>query len=74
MKLRKKGLTALKALFSVLLLYLVFTRIPFSEVWVVLKKANPAYLALALIAFGVSKWIAARRLNLYFERIVFHNA
>ena len=68
-KLRKKGLTALKALFSVLLLYLVFTRIPFSEVWVVLKKANPAYLALALIAFGVSKWIAARRLNLYFERI-----
>jgi uncharacterized membrane protein YbhN (UPF0104 family) len=68
-KLRKKGLTALKALFSVLLLYLVFTRIPFSEVWVVLKKAHPGYLALALIAFGVSKWIAARRLNLYFERI-----
>ena len=68
-KLRKKGLTVLKALFSVLLLYLVFTRIPFSEVWVVLKKANPGYLALALIAFGVSKWIAARRLNLYFERI-----
>lgn len=68
-KLRKKGLTALKALFSVLLLYLVFTRIPFSEVWVVLKKANPGYLALALIAFAVSKWIAARRLNLYFEKI-----
>lgn len=66
---RKKGLTALKALFSVLLLYLVFTRIPFSEVWVVLKKANPGYLALALIAFAVSKWIAARRLNLYFEKI-----
>ena len=68
-KLRKKGLTVLKALFSVLLLYLVFTRIPFSEVWVVLKKANPGYLALALLAFGISKWIAARRLNLYFERI-----
>ena len=68
-KLRKKGLALLKALFSALLLYLIFTRIPFSEVWEVLKKANPGYLGLALIAFGVSKWIAARRLNLYFERI-----
>ena len=68
-KLRKKGLTLLKGLFSAILLYLVFTRIPFSEVWEVLKKANPGYLALALLAFCASKWIAARRLNLYFERI-----
>lgn len=68
-KLRKKGLTALKALFSAVLLYLVFTRIPFSEVWEVLQKANPWYLLLALLAFALSKWIAARRLNRYFQCI-----
>jgi uncharacterized membrane protein YbhN (UPF0104 family) len=68
-KLRKKGLTVLKGVFSAVLLYLVFTRIPFSEVWEVLKKANPGYLLLALLAFALSKWIAARRLNLYFECI-----
>ncbi len=68
-KSRKKGLAVLKLLFSVLLLYLVFTRIPFADVWEVLKKANPFYLFLAVLAFAGSKWIAARRLNLYFGSI-----
>ena len=67
--LRKKGVTLLKFLFSGVLLYLVFTRIPFSEVWGVLKAANPAYLFLALLFFAFSKVIAAFRLNLYFHQI-----
>lgn len=68
-KSRKKVLTVLKLLFSALLLYLVFTRIPFREVWQVLKRANLTYLLLALIAFAGSKWIAAGRINCYFKRI-----
>ena len=66
---RKKGITALKFLFSALLLYLVFTRIPFSDVWGVLKSSRPAYLLLALLFFGASKVLAAYRLNLYFFQI-----
>lgn len=66
---RKKGITALKFLFSALLLYLVFTRIPFSEVWGVLKSSRPVYLLLALLLFACSKVIAAYRLNLYFFQI-----
>lgn len=67
--LRKKGVALLKILFSGLLLYLVFTRIPFSEVWKVLTAAKPAYLLLALLFFILSKIIAAYRLNLYFYQI-----
>lgn len=67
--LRKKGIALLKVLFSGLLLYLVFTRIPFSEVWGILKTANPVYLLLAILFFAISKGIAAFRLNLYFHQI-----
>ena len=67
--LRKKGIAALKLLFSGLLLYLVFTRIPFAEVWEVVKSAHPAYLLLAFIFFAFSKVVAAFRLNLYFYQI-----
>ncbi len=66
---RKKGLTALKFLFSALLLYLVFTRIPFSDVWETLRSSRPAYLMLALLLFVVSKIFSAYRLNLYFFQI-----
>ncbi len=66
---RKKGVALLKILFSALLLYLVFTRIPFSEVWAVLKASHPAYLLTALLFFIVSKVIAAYRLNRYFSGI-----
>ena len=68
-RLRKKGVTALKFLFSALLLYLVFTRIPFSEVWGVLKSSRPAYLLTALFFFVVSKIFSAYRLNRYFFQI-----
>jgi len=68
-RLRKKGVTALKFLFSALLLYLVFTRIPFSEVWGVLKSSTPAFLLIALLFFVVSKVFSAYRLNLYFFQV-----
>jgi uncharacterized membrane protein YbhN (UPF0104 family) len=68
-RLRKKGITALKFLFSALLLYLVFTRIPFSEVWSVLKSSRLIYLLAALLLFACSKVISAYRLNLYFVQI-----
>lgn len=67
--LRKKGIALLKILFSALLLYLVFTRIPFAEVWEVLKQARPAYLLVALLFFVLSKAVSAFRLNLYFFQI-----
>lgn len=68
-KWRKKGVAVLKLLFSALLLYLVFTRIPFSEVWALLKASRTGFLLVALIFFALSKVIAALRLNLYFHQV-----
>jgi len=67
--LRKKGVALLKIIFSGLLLYLVFSRIPFSEVWGIIKASNPVYLLIALLLFVFSKVIAAYRLKLYFYQI-----
>ena len=66
---RKRGIAVLKLLLSGLLLFLVFSRIPFREVWEVVNGAKPAYLTGALLAFTLSKWLSARRLNAYFHRI-----
>ena len=68
-KWRKKGFALLKILFSALLLYLVFTRIPFSQVWAVLKNADLVFIGLALLFFIASKVLSAYRLNLYFHQI-----
>ena len=68
-KLRKKGWALAKILFSVLLLYLVFDRIPFREVWATVRDSKPGYLLMALLLFTVSKAIAALRLNRYFLQI-----
>jgi len=65
--LRKKGLTALKILISVALIYFIFTKLNIDEVFETVKKANPAYLVLALILFLISKVLAAFRLNEYFH-------
>ena len=65
--LRKKSITALKIAFSVLLIYLVFTKVEIAEVWAVIKSANVFYLILALLFFIISKIVAAFRLNLYFR-------
>ena len=68
-KLRKKGITLLKILVSAALLYFIFTKIPFKEVWSSLKTVNPLYLLGALLLFIFSKGVAAFRLNMYFHKI-----
>jgi uncharacterized membrane protein YbhN (UPF0104 family) len=67
--LRKKGITFLKILFSFVLLYFVFTKIQFNEVWEILKGSHFEYLAAALFFFIVSKVLSAFRLNLYIHQI-----
>lgn len=66
---RKKGITLLKFLFSFVLLYFVFTKIQFREVWDILKGSNLGYLFVALLFFILSKILSAFRLNLYIHQI-----
>ncbi len=67
--LRKKGIALLKLVFSALLLYFVFRRIPFRDVWDTVRSSQLGYLALALLFFCISKLVAAFRLNRYFREI-----
>ncbi len=67
--LRKTGTTILKVLISVLLLYFVFTQIPFKQVWGTLRKSDWGYLIVAALLFITSKWLSALRLNRYFHQI-----
>ena len=67
--LRKQGLTALKILISVALIYFIFNKLNVAEVVETFKKANPLYLLFALVFFAISKVIAAYRLNLYFHEL-----
>ena len=67
--LRKKGITLLKILFSFVLLYFVFTKIQFSEVWEILKGSNFGYLFVAFLFFVLSKVFSSFRLNLYIHQI-----
>lgn len=67
--LRKKGITFLKILFSFVLLYFVFTKIQFNEVWKIFKGSDFTYLFAALLFFVISKVFSALRLNLYIHQI-----
>jgi len=59
----------LKIAVSVACLWYVSTKIDFTAAWKAIKGANWLFLFLALIAFVISKWIAAVRLNIYFSNI-----
>ncbi len=65
--LRKKGLALLKLVFSALLLYFVFDRIPFRQVWETIRESRLGYLLPATLFFCVSKVASAFRLNRYFH-------
>lgn len=52
-----------------MLVYFVFTKVDFGEVWSVLQKSNPNYIAVAVLFFIVSKVFSAYRLNLYFHQL-----
>ncbi len=66
---RKRLITILKIVFSLLLIYFVFTKIQFSEVWEVIKRTKLFFLLAAVILFILSKGFASLRLNLYFHQI-----
>jgi len=63
-KFNKNLLTVFKILFSGFLLYLLFTKVPFNEIWVLWTDSNPLWLFGALVLFAASKWISLLRLHL----------
>jgi len=66
---KKKALLFLKIGISAVLLYLIFLKIPFSEVSQTLLKAHWGYLGLGTLFFFLSKIIAAFRLQLFWQCI-----
>ena len=68
-KLNKKALTALKLIISFTLLYFIFTKINFADVFEVIKTSNSFYLLVALVLFIISKLFAALRLKAYFNQM-----
>ena len=66
---RKQLISLAKILFSGLLLYFIFTKIPLKEILGILKRAKLLYVLGALVLFVLSKIIAAFRLNLYFHQL-----
>ena len=66
---RKRLIAAGKVAVSLLLLYFIFTRIPFQEALAEIRQALSASLIVALALFVLSKIIAAFRLNLYFHQL-----
>ena len=66
---RKKLFTILKIIFSLVLLYFIFTKIQLSDVLAIIKRTHPAYLFVAVVFFVFSKVIASFRLNLYFHQL-----
>lgn len=61
--------TSLKILVSVGALLFVFSKIEFKEVFQVFRTSNLLLLFFALLAFGISKLIAAFRLNYFFRAV-----
>ncbi len=66
---RKTATTALKIVFSAVLLYFVLSKIDFTQVKNSLSQVDSTYLIAALLLFLLSKVVAAYRLNLYFHAI-----
>ncbi len=63
--LKKLGINALKILISVVLLYFVFTKIPFQEVTKLWKTVSFSYLILGALFFLASQIISAKRLGFF---------
>ncbi|GAB0157602.1 lysylphosphatidylglycerol synthase transmembrane domain-containing protein [Chryseobacterium sp. Alg-005] len=66
-KFKKIAVTSLKIGISLLLLYFVFRKVPFSDVWKLIKTCNYYFLLSALAAFVVSQVISSQRLLAYFH-------
>ncbi len=61
--------TVLKIVISLAALSFVFSKIEFNTVLQVYRDSKAFYLFLAVLAFVISKWIAAFRLNKFFRKI-----
>lgn len=74
MKTSRKKLfsTSLKIGLSVFLLYFVFNKISFNEVWNTIKNVKIYFLILALIFFVLSQWLSANRLLIFFKETGFN--
>ncbi|MEJ1223427.1 lysylphosphatidylglycerol synthase transmembrane domain-containing protein [Sediminicola sp. 1XM1-17] len=68
-KQRKHLITALKICISAVLIYFIFSKISFGEVVQTMKRTQPLYLLMAVLAFILSKVISSYRLNLYFHEL-----
>lgn len=73
MKSNKKNqlFTVLKILVTVVLLYFVFTKIPFRKSYEVIRNANPALMMLAFICLIMSQWVSAERLRSVLRHVQF---
>ena len=70
---RKKTLsTSFKIAISVFLLYFVFTKIKFADVWLVIQGVKWPFIVLSVLFFLSSQWVSAKRLLLFFNASGFH--
>lgn len=70
---RKKTLsTIFKIAISVFLLYFVFTKIKFTDVWEVLRGVKWPFIVLSVLFFLASQWVSAKRLLLFFKASGFY--
>ena len=68
-KWRKKLTTVAKIAISAILIYFIFTKVNFKEVFGILKASKLSYFLWALLLFVASKVLASIRLNLYFHQL-----
>ncbi|MBU1667726.1 flippase-like domain-containing protein [bacterium] len=69
-KLNKKSIKSIvKVLLTLTALYVVFSKVDFSQVQSIIINANLWYLLLALLFFNFSKILSSIRLNIYFRHI-----
>ena len=66
-KLKKIVITIIKISISILLLYFVFRKVPFAEVWSLVKESKPLYLVLGLMTFTYSQLLSSTRLLSFFH-------
>lgn len=64
---RKSVVSILKIAVTAVLLYVVFRKVPFSDIGELMKKAEVAYLIIAAAGFVASQWVSARRLLSFFH-------
>ena len=70
---RKKTLsTIVKIAISVFLLYFVFTKIKFADVWLVIQGVKWPFIVLSVLFFLGSQWVSAKRLLMFFRASGFY--